>query len=290
MFDIKDQVHVVFGVANQKSICYPIAKKLQESGARVVLVSHPSIQQKPRFKELANELGASLTIPCDVTKAGSIQSCFSYLKIKLGCEHIHGVVHGVAFSDKDELQGRYIDTSLENFLTTLHVSCYSFTEIARVAEPFMAPGGSLLTLTFDASQGTYPHYNVMALAKSALETSVKYLASDLGERGVRVNAISSSPEDTLSARGISGFRHIGGFASAMSPLGRRATVEEIANDAVYLLSPLASGKTGTVSFVDCGSSVSTMPPARNAGMMAGTMSDIANEYQKYQSEGAGNES
>lgn len=268
--------YVVFGVANDKSICWPIAHALDELGAKIQLVSHPSMQE--RVDKLIEENGMPLpAIYCDVTVPESLDTCFAQLA---ELAPLYGIVHGIAFSDKNELRGNFIDVSLHNFLQTMHVSCYSFIEIARRSQPLMTDGGSILTLTFDASRGSYPHYNVMGLAKAALEMAVNYTATDLGAHQIRVNAIAASPENTLSARGISNFRLIGDFAEAMSPMGRRATLTEIAHTAAFLLSPLGSGITGQTIFVDCGASVPRMPPARNAGHMATAMGKIAEVYRE----------
>ncbi|RJR14034.1 SDR family oxidoreductase [Candidatus Parcubacteria bacterium] len=261
--------YVIFGVANERSICWAIVQRLIDEGAQVVLVSHPTMLD--RVKKLGNACGVNYFIPCDVTKQEDVDQCFEVLE---GVGPIDGVVHGIAFSDKNELAGEFINTSRENFATTMLVSCYSFIEIARKSAALMGNGGSIVTLTFDGSQGPYPHYNVMGVAKAALEASVQYTAFDLGAHGIRVNAVSASPEDTLSARGIRHFRVIGDWAEGMSPLGRRASLVEIANEVTHLLSPEGSGITGQIRYVDCGSSVPNLPPVRNAEKIAQAMGRI----------------
>lgn len=275
MIDLKGRRYVVFGVATSASICWGIVKQILACGGEVILVSHPDL--KKFVEKLAAEAGISAVYFADVANEESVEMCFSELARH---QPLDGVVHGIAFSAKEELKGAFIDVSLKNFLTTMHISCFSFIEIARRCASLMQSGGSIITITFDASRGTYPHYNVMALAKAALETSVMYLASDLGEKNIRVNGIAASPENTLSARGISNFYAIGAFAEAMSPLQRRATVSEISNEAVYLLSSASSGVTGQIRFVDCGASITTMPPGRNAGMLEKAMGNIREIYER----------
>src|SRR3990167_3972906 len=226
MIDLSGMNIPVWGVANQRSICWAIAKQLRACGADVILLCQPRFRVS--VMEMAIAEGIATVLPCDVD------------------------VHGIAFSDSKELQGRYSDTTLANFEKTMRISCYSFTEIARRMRPMMSYDGCMLTLTFDAATGSYPHYNVMGIAKAALNASVLYLAADLGEFNIRVNAISASPEDTLSARGIKNFRAIGKFANAQSPLGRRASLQAIANEAAYLLSDQACDITAQIRYVDCG--------------------------------------
>jgi enoyl-[acyl-carrier protein] reductase I len=280
----------VFGVANHASIAWGITKAIMARGGAPVLCVHPMMRE--RAAKLADENGIiEPLIVCDVERAPggeAIDLWNAFQGIAEGGP-IYGVVHSIGFSDKEELEGPFINTSRENFLRTMNVSCYSFVEMCRLARPLMKDGGSLLTLTFDASRGSYPNYNVMALAKAALETAVVYGATDLGEFNIRVNAIAASPENTLAARGISNFRAIGAFAEAQSPLGRRATVEEIANTAAFLLSPESSGITGQTIFVDCGSSITTMPPARNAIPMANAMNTVAEIYAKRRNQTAHDE-
>ena len=277
MFSLKDTYHAIFGVANQDSICWSIAECIRAAGGEVVLISHPAIVRKGRLQKIASSIGIHDIFPCDVSDAESMEECFKKLA---GYAPFDGVVHGIAFSNKDELRGRFVDTTADNFKETLEISAHSLTAIAHRMERMMPNGGSILTLTFDAWEGTYPNYNVMAQAKAALRTGMLYLAADFGEGNIRVNAVSASPEDTPSARGIGNFRLLGKFAEAMSPMRRRATKEEIAKTAVFLLGPGSTGITGQTIYVDCGASSSTMPPARNADLMAEAMASIAETYQK----------
>ena len=269
MFNLHGQKYVVFGVANKNSICWEIAKQLHECGGEVV-ISCLEMMRK-RVDPLAAKLGIEHVFSCDVEDETSIEECFAQLE---PLAPFYGMVHGIAFSDKDELKGRLVDMSRENFDKTMLVSSYSLIELARRMEPLMPFGGSIVTLSFDASRRTYPNYNGMAAAKAALEAFARGLATDLGENNIRVNTIMASPEDTLSARGISNFRFIGDFAEAKSPMSRRATLEEIAWTAAFLLSPQGSGITGDEIFVDAGSHVTDMPPARNAGLMSNNMAAI----------------
>lgn len=275
MIDLAGKRYVVFGVANEKSIAWAITQSLLACKAGVTLSCLQVMHR--RVQKLAVEHGIEEPLLCNVGNNAEMDSLFVELA-KRG--PYDGVVHSIAFSDTNELRGRFIDTSRANFVRTMEISCFSFVDIARRALPLMPDGGSMITLSFDASRGSYPHYNVMGLAKAALEASVNYLATDLGEHRIRVNAFIASPEDTLSARGIGNFRLIGDFAAAMSPFGRRATVEEIAQHAVYLLSPYSSGITGQSQFVDCGSSIPRMPPARNARLMSDAMAKVAEVYDK----------
>lgn len=258
MTNLAGKRYVVWGVATINSICWAIAKKLKEEGAEVILVSHPAL--KDRVAKLSATIGIEHVLGCDVAKTEDMEVCFTLLAAFEG--GIDGVVHGIAFSDRTELAGRFVDTSRDNFATTMMVSCFSFINIAQRSAPLMTKGGCILTLTFDGSRGPYPHYNIMGPAKAALETAVKYAAYDLGEYNIRVNAISASPENTLSARGIKNFPLITEWADGMSPLGRRATIDEIANTSAFLLGPNGSGMTGQIVFVDCGSSVPKLPPVR----------------------------
>lgn len=275
MLDLEHKRFVIFGVANDKSLCWAIVEALQKCKAEVILVYHPS--NGKRVLKLAEEAGIPNTFPCDVEDGLAVDECFKHLAKSAP---YYGVVHGIAFSDKEQLKGRFIDTTRFNFLQTMTISCFSFVEIARRMEILMPEGGSMITLTFDASRGTYPNYNVMGVAKGALEVATRYLARDLGEKNIRVNALSPSPEDTLSARGISNFRRIGDFAEAMSPMGRRATLEEVGSAALFLLSDMSGGMTGQTMLVDCGAGTSIMPPPRNAGKMAEAMSKIAEVYRE----------
>ena len=259
----------IWGIANDRSLAYVAAQAMRAAGGNLVMISHP--MNEKRAVPISTELEAPLIL-CDVTKADQMDACMERLG-KLA--PFAGILHSIAYSDKNELKGEFIELSLENFLSTMHISCYSLVEIARSMRHMLCEGASILTYTFDASQGPYPHYNGMGGAKACLETFVKYLAFDLGTDNIRVNAISASPEETVAARNIGNFRRIGDFAESMSPMGRRATVEEIGKWTTFLFSPDSSGMTGQIVFVDCGSSVPKMPPVRNARKMADAVKKIA---------------
>lgn len=284
MLDLKGRRYAVFGVANKNSICWAITQQLIDCGAEVILVVHPDLEEKVAKLAADNDKILAVT-PCDVSSDDDIAKCFA----RLGNHApLYGIVHGVAFSDKDELRGEFLATSRTNFQRTMDISCYSLIDIAARAREVMNDEGSILTLTFDAARGPYPHYNVMSVAKAALEAAMRNAAFDLGANNIRVNAISASPENTLSARGIGEFRLIGKFAESMSPMSRRATLEEIGAASAFLLSPVGSGITGQTVFVDCGSSVPTMPPARNASMMAEAMSGVASVHDNRVESGGDN--
>jgi len=269
MIDLSSKKYVVFGVANKASICWAITEKLLAAKAEVILVSLPMMIERPAFKKLiADNSGIIGVLPCDVSSDSDLDACFADLK-NLG--PFDGVVHGIAFSDKNELRGSFLATTRANFKTTMEVSCFSFIDITNRIAPLLNNGASIITLTFDAAHGVYPNYNIMGPAKAALEASVRYAAVALGEREIRVNSLSPSPERTLSAGGIGDFLLIGEFAEAMSAYGRRATFEEIGNVGLFYLSPLSSGISGQNAKIDCGSSASIMPPARHAGKMAKAM-------------------
>ena len=275
MKDLSHKQFVVFGVANDRSICWSIVEALRENGARIVLVAHP-VNEK-RVKQLANANNITDVLFCDVADAASLAALFESLSA-LG--PFHGIVHGIAASDRNQLKGRYLDTTRENFVNTMIISCFSLTEIVRGMEHLLTGDASIVALSFDASRGTYPNYNVMGVAKGALEVSTRYLARDLGARGIRVNVVSPSPEDTLSARGISNFRAIGDFAEAMSPLGRRAELSEVGSTVAFLLSQASGGINGQIVLVDCGASSSIMPPARNAALLQTAMGRVAELHRK----------
>jgi enoyl-[acyl-carrier protein] reductase I len=271
--DLTGKKYLVCGVANERSICWAIVKALRSAGATVILTYLPIDDKRlKKLVDLAASEDVTELIPCNFYEEASIKSCFEKLAT-MG--PFAGAVHGIAFSDKDQLNGPFIDVTRENFMNTMMVSCYSFIELAREVSPLMLQGGSIITLSFDASRGTYPNYNVMALAKSSLETGVRYLATDLGVRNIRVNTLSPSPERTLAAAGISNFNRIGDFAEGMSPLGRRATMEEIGNTALFLLSDMSSGIDGQTILVDCGASSTIMPSPRHAAKMAQNFNEIA---------------
>ena len=240
---------VILGVANSRSIAWGIAKAARAAGAEIALTYQGDALEK-RVRPLAAEIDAPLLGHCDVTDGKTIDAVFAEAEKLWG--GIDFVVHCIAFADKDELTGRYVDTSEDNFNKSLAISCYSFTAIAQRAEKLMKNGGSMLTLTYYGAEKWMPHYNVMGVAKAALEASVRYLAADLGVQGIRVNAISAGPIKTLAASGIGDFRYILRWNEYNAPLRRTVTIEEVGQSAVYLLSPMSLGVTGEILHVDAG--------------------------------------
>ena len=240
---------LVFGVANSRSLAWGIARACRAQGADVGL-TYQGEALKKRVEPLAAELGARLFGHCDVTEPKTIDAAFAAAKQAWGT--LDFMVHAIAFSDRDQLDGRYIDTTQENFAGSMLVSCWSFTALAQRAEQLMPNGGSLLTLTYYGAEKWVPHYNVMGVAKAALEASVRYLAADLGTRNIRVNALSSGPMKTLSAAGVADFRYMLRWNEHNAPLRRNVTLEEVGDAAVYLLSDLSRGVTGEVHHVDSG--------------------------------------
>jgi enoyl-[acyl-carrier protein] reductase I len=240
---------LVMGLANDKSIAWGIAKACAGHGAELALTYQGAPLLK-RVKPLAESLGVTMMLNCDVTDAPSMDAAFDRLRDEWG--RLDFVVHAIAYSDKEQLKGRYVDTTPENFDQTMRVSCFSFTDVCRRARPLMSEGGSLLTLTYYGAEQVMPHYNVMGVAKAALEASVRYLANDLGPEGIRVNAISAGPIRTLAASGIGDFRFILKWNEYNAPLRRNVSTDEVGNAAMYLLSDLASGVTGEVHHVDSG--------------------------------------
>jgi enoyl-[acyl-carrier protein] reductase I len=240
---------LVMGVANNRSIAWGIAKAAASQGASLAF-TYQGEALKKRVEPLAAEIGSDIVLPCDVTDTASVDAVFASLKERWGA--LDFVVHAIAYSDKDQLDGRYVDTTADNFNKTLAISCFSFTAIAQRAEKLMTNGGSLLTLTYYGAEKVMPHYNVMGVAKAALEASVRYLAMDLGRGGIRVNAISAGPIKTLAASGISDFRYILKWNEYNSPLRRTVTIDEVGGAALYLLSDLSRGVTGEVHHVDAG--------------------------------------
>ena len=240
---------LIMGVANDRSIAWGIASAIAARGGELAFTYQGDALAK-RVKPLAEKLGSDIVVPCDVTDDASIDQVFATLGERW--ENVDFVVHAIAYSDKDELKGKYVNTSRDNFTRSMDVSCYSFTAVAQRAVPFMTHGGSLLTLTYYGSERVMPHYNVMGVAKAALEASVRYLASDLGTQGVRVNAISAGPIKTLAASGIGDFRYILKWNEYNSPLRRNVTIDQVGGSALYLLSDLSNGVTGEVHHVDCG--------------------------------------
>lgn len=240
---------VVFGVANNRSIAWGITKAIAEQGGEVALTFQGEALKK-RVGPLAEQIGSKLVLPCDVTDTASVDAVFDTLKAEWGS--IDFLVHAVAFSDKDQLDGRYVDTTEENFVKTLLISCYSFTALAKRAEALMPNGGSLLTLSYYGAEKVMPHYNVMGVAKAGLEASVRYLAADLGKNNIRVNAISAGPIKTLAASGISDFRYILKWNEYNSPLRRTVSIEEVGDGGLYLLSDLGRAVTGELLHIDAG--------------------------------------
>jgi enoyl-[acyl-carrier protein] reductase I len=240
---------IVLGVANSRSIAFGIAKACRDAGAELALTYQGEALEK-RVRPLAAELGAHVLGHCDVTEAATIDAAFAAADKLWG--GLDFAVHCIAFADKDELTGRYVDTTEANFTKSLAISCYSFTAIAQRAEKLMSKGGSMLTLTYYGAEKWMPHYNVMGVAKAALEASVRYLAADLGEKAIRVNAISAGPIKTLAASGIGDFRYILKWNEYNAPLRRTVTIEEVGESAVYLLSPMSRGVTGEILHVDAG--------------------------------------
>ena len=240
---------VVLGVANNRSIAWGIAKAAHAAGAELAFTFQGDALEK-RVRPLARDLGAAILGHCDVTDGASIDAVFAEAEKLWGA--IDFVVHCIAFSDKDQLTGRYVDTTEDNFTKSLAISCYSFTAVAQRAEKLMPKGGSMLTLTYYGAEKWMPHYNVMGVAKAALEASVRYLAADLGEKGIRVNAISAGPIKTLAASGIGDFRYILRWNEYNSPLRRNVTIEEVGNASLFLLSDLGKAVTGETMHVDAG--------------------------------------
>ncbi|MEM7463974.1 MAG: enoyl-ACP reductase FabI [Pseudomonadota bacterium] len=247
---------LVMGVANDHSIAWGIAKKIASEGAEIAFTYQGEAFGK-RVQPLAESLGSNLVLPCDVEDIETVDAVFDTLRSEWG--KIDFLVHAVAFSDREELKGRYADTTRENFSRTMVISCFSFTEIAKRAAAMMPDGGTMLTLTYGGSTRVMPNYNVMGVAKAALEASVRYLASDFGLDGVRVNAISAGPVRTLAGAGVADARLMFNYQRRNAPLARTVEIDEVGGSALYLLSDLSSGVTGEVHFVDSGYSIISMP-------------------------------
>jgi enoyl-[acyl-carrier protein] reductase I len=247
---------LIMGVANDHSIAWGIAKALAEHGAELAFTYQGEALGK-RVKPLAESLGSKIVLPCDVEDIASVDAVFAALKEIWGTFDF--VVHAIGFSDKNELKGRYVETSRENFSRTMVISAFSFTEVAKRAEPLLNPGGSLLTLTFGGSLRVMPNYNVMGIAKAALEASVRYLAADFGPKGLRVNAISAGPVRTLAGSGIGDARFMFSFTREHAPLRRSVTIEDCGGAGLYLLSDLSAGVTGEIHYVDAGYNIISMP-------------------------------
>ena len=240
---------LVMGVANNRSIAWGITKALSDAGAEIAL-TYQGDALKKRVDPLAAEIGAIVAGHCDVTDENTIDLVFDKLKKEWG--KIDFLVHAIAFSDKEELTGRYVDTTVENFNRTLNISCYSLTSVTQRAEKLMSDGGAILTLTYYGAEKVMPHYNVMGVAKAALEASVRYLAADLGKQNIRVNAISAGPIKTLAASGVGDFRYILKWNEFNSPMRKSVSAEDVGNSALYLLSELGTGVTGEIHHVDSG--------------------------------------
>jgi enoyl-[acyl-carrier protein] reductase I len=240
---------LIMGLANDKSLAWGIAKKLSEHGAELAF-SYQGDALAKRVRPLAESLGSDFLIDCDVSDMAALDTAFATLAERWG--KIDFVVHAIGFSDKNELRGKYVDTSLDNFLMTMNISAYSLVAVTKRALPMMSEGGSILTLTYYGAEKVVPHYNVMGVAKAALEASVKYLANDLGPQGIRVNAISAGPVKTLAASGIGDFRYILKWNELNAPLRRNTTIEDVGGSALYFLSDLSSGVTGETHHVDSG--------------------------------------
>ena len=240
---------LIMGLANSRSIAWGISKACAAQGAELAF-TYQGDALKKRVEPLAAEVGSKIVLPCDVTDYASVDAVFEALKAEWG--QLDFLVHAIAFSDKTELDGRYVDTSERNFVQSMLISCYSFTALAQRAEKLMTDGGSLLTLTYYGAEKVMPHYNVMGVAKAALEASVRYLAADLGKQGIRVNAISAGPIKTLAASGIADFRYILRWNEYNSALRRNVTIEEVGGSALYLLSDLGRAVTGEIHHVDSG--------------------------------------
>ncbi len=246
---MKGKKGLIMGVANERSIAWGIANTVHAQGAELAFTYQGEALQK-RVMPLAEKVGSDLVLECDVSDMSSIDKTFEALKERWG--EIDFLVHAIAYSDKEELKGRYVDTSRENFAMSMDISCYSLTAVCQRATPMMNKGGSIITLTYYGAERVVPHYNVMGVAKAALEASVRYLAEDLGKEGIRVNALSAGPMKTLAASGIGDFRYILKWNELNSPLRRNVSLDDVGGAGLYLLSDLSGGVTGETHHVDCG--------------------------------------
>ena len=249
---MKGKCGLIMGLANDRSLAWGIARALSDQGAELAF-SYQGEALEKRVRPLASELGSDLLVDCDVSDMKALDQTFGALKKKW--KKLDFVVHAIGFSDKNELRGKFVDTSMDNFLMTMNISVYSFVAVAQRARAMMSEGGSMLTLTYYGAEKVIPHYNVMGVAKSALETSVKYLAADLGPENIRVNAISAGPIKTLAASGIGDFRYIMKWNEYNSPLRRNVTIEDVGGAGLYFVSDLSSGVTGEIHHVDGGYNV-----------------------------------
>lgn len=246
---------LIMGVANNRSIAYGIAKALHSQGAELAFTYQGEALQR-RVEPIAAEFGSDFVVPCDVTDGAALDAAFEAIKAKWG--KLDFIVHAIAFSDKDELEGRYLDTTPANFARTMDISVFSLTAVAQRAEALMPDGGSILTLTYYGAEKVLPNYNVMGVAKAALECSVRYLAADMGVNNIRVNAISAGAIKTLAASGIGGLRDMLRYQEQNAPLRKNVTIDEVGNAAMYLLSDLSSGVTGETHHVDAGYNIRGM--------------------------------
>ena len=262
---------LVMGVANDRSIAWGIARMVAEHGGALAFTYQGEALEK-RVRPLAEQVGSDIILPCDVTDNESMDKLFSEISDRWG--GLDFVVHAIAYSDKDELKGKYLDTTRDNFLRSLDVSCYSFTDVCRRASPLMNQGGSLLTLTYFGAERVMPHYNVMGIAKAALEASVRYLAVDLGDKSIRVNAISAGPIKTLAASGIGDFRYILKWNELNSPMKRNVTIDQVGGAGLYLLSDLGAGVSGEIHHVDSGYNVVGMVAVDAAHDVAELLSSL----------------
>jgi len=253
---IKGKKGIVIGIANDHSIAWGIAKQLHANGAELAITYQNNTLLK-RVKPLADKVNSDILVECDVNNTDHLQNTFTQIKKRFGT--IDFIIHAVAYSDKNELNGRYVDTSKDNFINSLSISCYSFTRIAKIFQPIINPGGSLVTLSFYGASKVMPNYNVMGVAKAALETSVKYLSVDLGDQDIRVNAISAGPMRTLAGAAIANARDVFNYTSENSSLKRNVNLDELGNSALYLVSDLSSAITGEIHYVDCGFNIVGMP-------------------------------
>jgi enoyl-[acyl-carrier protein] reductase I len=256
---------LIMGVANDRSIAWGIAAKIHSQGGALAFTYQGEALER-RVRPLAESVGSDIVLPCDVTDDASIDTVFRTIEERWG--KLDFLVHAIAYADKEELKGKYVNTSRDNFVRSLDISCYSFTAVSQRAVPLMKDGGSLLTLTYYGAERVMPHYNVMGVAKAALESSVRYLAADLGEQNIRVNAISAGPIKTLAASGIGDFRYILKWNEYNSPLHRNVTIEQVGGAALYLLSDLSSGVTGEIHHVDAGYHVVGMMATESAPQLA----------------------
>ncbi len=274
---LKGKRGLVMGVANDRSIAWGIASAAAESGAELAFTYQGEALEK-RVRPLAEKIGSNIIVPCDVTDEASIDAAFKTIEEEWG--QLDFVVHAIAFSDKNELDGLYLDTTRDNFLRTMDISVYSFTSVAQRAVPLMKEGGSLITLTYYGAERVMPHYNVMGVAKAALEASVRYLAADLGPKDIRVNAISAGPIKTLAASGIGDFRYILKWNELNSPLRRNVTIDDVGRSGLFLLSDLGSGVTGEVLHVDAGYHTVGMCSVESAAETGELLQSIAPKKDK----------